>query len=184
MVKTCQGHGVEAWLRLWERYSINHHQQLMGQLAKVYTPNVTWSLHHNIIAECGFEERCFRYYNTVTKGIDMAGMLEDLESIEDGQVLLIQTSAQNPSGVDPTKEQWREIFDMIKKKKHYVFFDSAYQGFASNDYKDDTWSLKTLASEYVRCQLAQSFSKNFGLYGERTGTLSIVCTNSEEKAII
>lgn len=73
---------------------------------------------------------------------------------------------------------------MIMKKKHYVFFDSAYQGFASDNYHDDTWSLKTLASRYVRCQLAQSFSKNFGLYGERTGTLSIVCTNTEEKNII
>jgi len=73
---------------------------------------------------------------------------------------------------------------VIKKKKHYVFFDSAYQGFASDNYQDDTWSLKTLASQYVRCQPAQSFSKNFGLYGERTGTLSIVCTNQEEKSVI
>lgn len=54
------------------------------KLAKVYTPNVTWSLHHNIIAECGFEEKNFRYYNTITKGLDIMGMLEDLESIDDG----------------------------------------------------------------------------------------------------
>lgn len=70
------------------------------------------------------------------------------------------------------------------KKQHFVFFDSAYQGFASSDYKDDTWSLKELSKQYNRVMLAQSFSKNFGLYGERTGTLSIVCESKEEKEII
>jgi len=70
----------------------------------VYTPNVTWSLHHNIIAEAGFEEKTFRYYDPVKKALDIDGMLEDLENIEDEQVLLIQTSAQNPSGVDPSRE--------------------------------------------------------------------------------
>ena len=65
-----------------------------------------------------------------------------------------------------------------------MFFDSAYQGFAADDYRDDTWSLKTLSKMYLRVMLAQSFSKNFGLYGERTGTLSIVTSTPEEKAVI
>jgi len=73
---------------------------------------------------------------------------------------------------------------VIIRKKHFVFFDSAYQGFASDDYHDDTWSLKTLSSKYLRVMLAQSFSKNFGLYGERTGTLSMVCSSSMEKDIM
>ena len=86
--------------------------------------------------------------------------------------------------MDPSREQWEEIFKVIIAKKHFVFFDSAYQGFASDDYKDDTWSLKTLSERYLRVMLAQSFSKNFGLYGERTGTLSIVCQSTEEKEIM
>lgn len=98
--------------------------------------------------------------------------------------MLIQTSCQNPSGVDPTHEQWHKIFDVIMKKQHFVFFDSAYQGFGGDDYRDDTWSLKTLSKMYMRVMLAQSFSKNFGLYGERTGTLSIITSSAEEKSVI
>jgi len=60
-----------------------------NKLKQVYTPNVTWSLHHNIIADAGFEEKNFRYYNPVTKAIDIDGMLEDLDKIEDEQVLLL-----------------------------------------------------------------------------------------------
>jgi len=73
---------------------------------KVYVPNPTWSLHHNIIARAGFELNFFRYYNRKTKGIDMPGMLEDLDKMEDEQILLLQVSCFNPSGVDPTKEEW------------------------------------------------------------------------------
>lgn len=74
---------------------------------KAYVPKPTWSLHHNIIASCGLELTYFRYYDPVTKGFDCEGMLEDLENIEDEQILLLQTSCHNPSGCDPTKEQWK-----------------------------------------------------------------------------
>ena len=96
------------------------------KLQYIYTPNVTWSLHHNIIADAGFIEKNFRYYSPVTKSIDIVGMLEDLENMEDEQVILLQTSAQNPSGCDPTREQWELIFEVVIRKQHFVFFDSAY----------------------------------------------------------
>jgi aspartate aminotransferase len=67
------------------------------------------------------------------------------------------------------------------KKRHFVFFDSAYQGFANEDYNEDNWPLRHLAENYTRVMLAQSFSKNFGLYGERTGVLSMVCADEAEK---
>lgn len=73
---------------------------------KAYVPNPTWSLHHNIIKSCNFELTYFRWYNPETKGIDMAGLLEDLSNMEDEQILLLQTSCHNPSGCDPTKEEW------------------------------------------------------------------------------
>ena len=103
--------------------------------------------------------------------------MEDLETIEDEQILLIQVSSQNPSGADPTKDQWHSIFEVIKRKKHFVFFDYAYQGFASDDFEEDNFSLRTLAYGYNRIMLAQSFSKNLALYGERVGSLQIVCSN-------
>lgn len=73
------------------------------------------------------------------------------------------------------------ILEVVKKKRHFVFFDSAYQGFANDDLNDDTFSLKLFAKSYLRVMLAQSFSKNFGLYGERTGTLSMICTDNAEQ---
>ena len=70
---------------------------------------------------------------------------------------------------------------MVKKKKHFVFFDSAYQGFANDDYNEDNYSVRLFTKEYSRVMLTQSFSKNFGLYGERTGCLSMVCTDHAEQ---
>lgn len=70
---------------------------------------------------------------------------------------------------------------MIKKKKHFIFFDTAYLGFANDDLSEDMYSLRTLAGSYYRVMLAQSFSKNFGLYGERCGTLSIITSSKEER---
>jgi len=155
-----------------------------SQVRKVYIPNVTWSLHHNIILDAGFEEIEFRYYNKETKRIDIKGMLEDLDSIEDEQILLIQTSCQNPSGVDPTRDEWQEILDVVKRKRHFVFFDSAYQGYGSDNIDDDTYSLKLFSCQYHRVMLANSFSKNFGLYGERAGSLSLICTSKDEKEVM
>lgn len=149
--------------------------------SKAYVPNPTWSLHHNIIKSTDFELTFFRYFNPKTKLFDCEGMLEDLMNIEDEQILLLQVSCHNSSGCDPTKEEWRKILDVVKKKRHFVFFDSAYQGFANDDYNEDNYSVRLFAQEYSRVMLTQSFSKNFGLYGERTGCLSMVCTDHEEQ---
>jgi aspartate aminotransferase len=149
--------------------------------AKAYVPNPTWSLHHNIIKSCNFDLTYFRWYNPETKGLDMAGLLEDLNNMEDEQILLLQASCHNPSGCDPTKDEWKQILEVCQKKKHFTFFDSAYQGFASDDYNDDTWSLRHFAENHNRVMLTQSFSKNFGLYGERTGCLSMICKDHEEQ---
>ena len=147
---------------------------------KAYTTNVCWSLHNEIVPRAGFELNFIRYYDPVTKGLDIEGFIEDLDSIDDESLVLLQTSCQNPSGVDPTKEEWCRAFEVIKKKRHFIFFDTAYLGFASDDFAEDMFSLRTLAASYYRVMLAQSFSKNFGLYGERCGTLSIIVSSKEE----
>lgn len=72
----------------------------------------------------------------------------------------------------------------MKKKRHFVFFDSAYQGFGGNGLDDDVYSLRSLSQNYMRVMLSQSFSKNFGLYGERTGCLSFICSDTNEKNVM
>jgi aspartate/tyrosine/aromatic aminotransferase len=82
-----------------------------------------------------------------------------------GSLLLLHACAHNPTGVDPTQEQWRELSALIKDKKHFVFFDSAYQGFASGDPVRDAFSIRHFVQQGHDVVVAQSFAKNFGLYG-------------------
>ena len=85
---------------------------------------------------------------------------------------------------DPTLEQWSSISKKIGEKSHHVFFDSAYQGFASGDAEADASALRLFVNDGHNVALAQSFAKNFGLYGERTGTFSVVTNNPEEKEAV
>merc|ERR1740129_1854926 len=79
-------------------------------------------------------------------------------------------------------EQWKEISDAMKKKNHFVAFDMAYQGFASGDCEKDVASVRHFIEDGHKVCLLQSFAKNFGLYGHRVGTYSIMCNDAEEKA--
>lgn len=108
-------------------------------------------------------------------------MKEDIEAAEEGSIFLLHACAQNPTGVDPTQEQWREISDIIKRKKHLAFFDMAYQGFASGDVDRDAYAVRYFVEQGHEIMLAQSFAKNLGLYGERAGTFSMVCASVDEK---
>ncbi len=102
-------------------------------------------------------------------------MIEDLNNAPEGAVIILHACAHNPTGVDATKEQWAKIADVMEAKKLFPFFDCAYQGFASGDLDKDAWSVRYFADERnfeIFC--AQSFSKNFGLYNERAGNLTVV----------
>jgi aspartate aminotransferase len=96
--------------------------------------------------------------------------------------VLLHACAHNPTGVDPTEAQWREISDIVKEKKLFPFFDMAYQGFASGSTTKDAFSLRHFVSQGHQVALCQSFAKNMGLYGERVGAFSLTTTSPEEKA--
>ncbi len=96
--------------------------------------------------------------------------------------MLLHACAHNPTGVDPTREQWREISDIVKEKKLFPFFDMAYQGFASGSTSHDAFAVRHFVSEGQQIALSQSFAKNMGLYGERVGAFSLITSDPEEKA--
>lgn len=148
----------------------------------IYIPNPTWGNHLKIFDEAGLDCRRYRYYNSSTNRLDYDGLIEDLKSAPDGSVILLHGCAHNPTGCDPSMDQWKDISKVVKEKGHHAFFDSAYQGFASGDAEADAAALRYFVEEGHNVVLAQSFAKNFGLYGERTGTLSVVCNNAEEKS--
>ena len=97
-------------------------------------------------------------------------------------MVLLHAVAHNPTGVDPTQEQWKEICDTISKVGCTVLFDSAYQGFASGDCVRDAFAPRYFRNEgkIKNLMLAQSFAKNMGLYGQRVGVVSIDTTSKDE----
>jgi len=149
---------------------------------KIYIPDPTWGNHIAIFRDAGLEVHRYRYYNPRTNALDMDGMVEDLSAAPPGSVVLLHACAHNPTGCDPTHEQWRRLSELCKEKELRVFFDSAYQGFASGDAEADGFALRLFVEEgHGALMLAQSFAKNFGLYGERCGTLSVVTGGEEER---
>lgn len=123
--------------------------------------------------------REYRYFDNKTKGLDFKGMIEDLKNATPGSVVLLHTCAHNPTGVDPTLDQWKEIAKVCKENKLYPFFDTAYQGFVSGDLDKDGVGLRYFMSQGFEMVIAQSFAKIMGLYGERTGALHFVCGTKE-----
>jgi len=116
----------------------------------------------------------YRYFNSKTLGLDFEGMCTDLKSAPSGSVILLHACAHNPTGVDPTLQEWEKLRDIIKSKNHITFFDCAYQGFASGSLDQDAQSVRLFARDGMTLLISQSFAKNFGLYSERTGAFSIV----------
>ncbi|KAI8144038.1 aspartate aminotransferase [Fennellomyces sp. T-0311] len=149
---------------------------------KVYVPNPTWGNHIPIMNHSGLELEKYTYFDKQTNGLNINGMLEDIKGAPKGSIFLLHACAHNPTGVDPTKAQWDQISKAIQEQGHFVFFDMAYQGFASGDCTNDAYALRKFVDEGHQLVLAQSFAKNMGLYGERAGAFSVACADEAEKA--
>jgi aspartate aminotransferase len=132
---------------------------------KMYLPNPTWANHNAVMKDSGLEVAKYRYYNKDTIGLDFEGMVADIKAAPNGSIFLLHACAHNPTGVDPTEAQWRQISDAVKAGGHYAFFDMAYQGFASGDTNKDAFAVRHFISEGHNIALCQSFAKNMvGLF--------------------
>ncbi|GBF94795.1 aspartate aminotransferase [Raphidocelis subcapitata] len=146
----------------------------------IYLPVPTWGNHHGVFGSAGLVVRPYRYYHAPTRALDYAGLIADLGAAEPGAIVLLHACAHNPTGVDPSPEQWRGILRVVQERRLLPFFDSAYQGFASGDLDADAAALRLFASARgpggrpQELLLAQSFAKNMGLYGERVGALHVI----------
>lgn len=146
----------------------------------IYLPTPTWGNHIPLFKHSGLEVKHYRYYDPKTCGFDFSGALDDISKIPSGSIILLHACAHNPTGVDPRPEQWAELSQVIKKNKLFPFFDMAYQGFASGDIDRDASAVRMFLKDGHQIALAQSFAKNMGLYGERVGAFSLVCSSKEE----
>ena len=118
--------------------------------------------------------KTYPYFSKKTKGLDFDGMISAISSAPEHSIILLHACAHNPTGVDPTQEQWKKIASVMREKSHFPFFDCAYQGFASGSLETDAWAINYFVEQGFELLIAQSYAKNFGLYGERAGCFHFV----------
>ncbi len=136
----------------------------------IYLSNPTWPNHQQIFQNVGFRVEFYPYAANQTLLIEE--MLYAIEQMPNESIILLQTSCHNPTGIDPTREEWGEICQSIKQRNLLPFFDIAYQGFGE-DFIQDVYPLSLFISEGLECLVSYSFAKNMGLYGERLGALAV-----------
>ncbi len=150
--------------------------------AKVWISTPTWANHKGIFGATGFDLVDYPYYNSETKGLEFEKMIKILKAVPAGDVVLLHTCCHNPSGVDITPAQWDEIADAAKTGGWIPFLDFAYQGFGAG-VEEDRYAVVKFAELGIDFLVASSFSKNFGLYNERTGALTVICPTATEAEI-
>eukprot|EP00033_Pygsuia_biforma_P002171 GCRY01002406.1.p1 GENE.GCRY01002406.1~~GCRY01002406.1.p1 ORF type:complete len:404 (-),score=50.40 GCRY01002406.1:895-2106(-) len=143
---------------------------------KVYISKPSWGNHRAVFKHVGLEvdEYPFYDYNSPNGGVVFTELVKKLQSLETGAVVILHACAHNPTGVDLTQEQWQEIETIFREKELFPFFDVAYQGFATGDLDADAYAVRYFMKKGHTMLVAQSFAKNFGLYGERCGALHFI----------
>jgi len=150
----------------------------------VFYSEPTWGTHLSILAHAGVPGKSYRYWDNANRRLDIEGMLQDLGNAPPRSIILLHACAHNPTGVDPTEEQWRRIATVVKQRQLLTWFDSAYQGFASGDLDRDAWAIRHFAEQNLEMFVSQSFAKNFGLYGERIGGLHVLTVDPSRNNIL
>ncbi|XP_072168681.1 aspartate aminotransferase, mitochondrial-like [Diadema setosum] len=146
----------------------------------IYLPSPSWGNHTPIFKHSGLDVASYRYYDKATCGFDAAGAMDDISKIPERSIIIFHACAHNPTGVDPKQEHWKEMSQLVKDRNLLPFFDMAYQGFASGSLEKDAWAVRYFADQGHTFLLSQSFAKNMGLYGERVGAFTVVCSTPEE----
>lgn len=148
---------------------------------RVWISAPTWPNHNAIFKAVGMEICDYRYYDKASQSLDWDGMLADLANAQSGDVVLFHGCCHNPTGIDPTLEQWQHLAKMSAEKGWLPLFDFAYQGFA-NGLEEDAQGLREFLQLNPEMLISSSFSKNFGMYNERVGAFTLVAKNQEEGA--
>ncbi|KAL1869661.1 hypothetical protein Daus18300_005516 [Diaporthe australafricana] len=145
----------------------------------VWISDPSWINHQEIwnLVDSRIQRQTYSYFNSKLFTVDFESTVQTLQSrAVEGDVVVLHGCAHNPTGVDFTRSQWKIIANVCEEKNLVPFFDLAYQGFATGDLADDAWSIRYFFhNTSLELLVAQSFSKSFGLYGERVGALHVVC---------
>lgn len=148
--------------------------------AKVAISNPSWENHRALFENAGFEVVQYPYYDAQTHGLDFDGMIAGLKALPAGSIAVLHACCHNPTGIDPTLEQWQIIAETVQAGQLIPFLDNAYQGFGQG-LEADAQAIRLFAKMGMMMFISSSFSKSFSLYGERIGALTIV-TGSQDEA--
>jgi len=151
--------------------------------ATIWVSDPTWNNHVPLLGGAGMTLKPYPYYDVVNHVIRIEAMLDSLHKVPKGDLVLFHACCHNPSGLDPSEEQWREITDIVVERELVPFIDMAYQGFAV-DLDTDAFAVRHMASAVPELIVSTSASKNFGLYRERTGALSFLVTDMSSRDIL
>lgn len=141
--------------------------------------NPSWENHRALFTSAGYQVQEYAYYDAATHGVNLAGMLADLDALPERSVVVLHACCHNPTGVDLAAEDWQQVIERIKSKQHIPFLDIAYQGFGDG-IDEDAFAVRLFAESGLNFFIASSFSKSFSFYGERVGALSVVSGSAEE----
>ena len=151
----------------------------LSPYATVAISDPSWENHRALFETAGFPVKNYRYYDAATHDVNRAGMLEDLNALPSGSIVVLHACCHNPTGVDLTPADWNNVLEVVKAKGHIPFLDMAYQGFGQG-IAEDAAAVRLFAESGLDFFVSSSFSKSFSLYGERVGALSIVTESKEE----
>jgi aromatic-amino-acid transaminase len=156
--------------------------KLASPTATVWLSNPTWPNHPSIIKYLGMPMAEYRYFDAETRGIDFAGLMEDLAKVKAGDAVLLHGCCHNPTGANLDAAQWAEVAKLLRAKGAIPFVDLAYQGFGDG-LEEDAAATRLIANLFPEVLIAASCSKNFGIYRERTGVL-IALTEPARRAVV
>lgn len=144
---------------------------------RIWISNPSWPNHKNVFSAVGLEVLEYAYYDAANHALDFDGLLNSLKQAQAGDVVLFHGCCHNPTGIDPTAEQWAQLAELSVANGWLPLFDFAYQGFA-NGLEEDAQGLRIFAAKHKELIVASSYSKNFGLYNERVGACTIVAADA------
>ncbi len=145
--------------------------------SQVWVSDPTWENHRFIFERAGFTVNTYPYYDEATGGLKFEAMLSAIDALPPKSVVLLHACCHNPTGVDLNEAQWMQLIDVLQKRDLLPFVDMAYQGFGAG-LDADAFAVREIARRGVPALVANSFSKNFSLYGERCGGLHVICEDA------
>ncbi|MEM7390814.1 MAG: amino acid aminotransferase [Verrucomicrobiota bacterium] len=146
--------------------------------ARIWVSTPTWANHKGIFGAAGMATEDYPYYNPETMGLDFEGMIAALAEIPAEDIVLLHACCHNPTGVDLSPDQWKEVARVAGEKGWLPFVDFAYQGFGTS-LEADREGIVELIDAVPELLVASSFSKNIGLYRERTGAFTLLAENGD-----